>query len=238
MFRPLILTCTALGLIFTQFSAAESPAQKPAPRYAHFSIGDQHLDEAWTIEDLQGQKYSGDIDKLRSLGFTLQTPMNQGKLQYGWEGGASLAYERNTTFFLYVDGGATGSISVDSDLWTGDLSAGGFISLAPTDWLRFYLSAGPQLYWGLVKSKDDEPEIEPYTQQNPNNNATIIIDTSNDDSDFGVGLYGRAGVDLILSNGFIIGASVRQTTTDLDFSAHGDVDLQQPLYQLTLGHRF
>lgn len=235
MFKATTLSLAIIGLIGPQVSLAE---QRSAPqRYAHFSIGDQYLDEAWVLEDKQGGEYRADIDKLRSLNFTIQTPMNHGKLQYGWEAGASLAYERNTTLFLKVDGGATGSVSVDSDLWTGDFSAGGFISLAPTNWLRFYVSAGPQLYWGLVKS-DDEVEVEPYSPGAPNNTATITIETSKDNSDFGAGLYARTGIDLIFPNGFILGASVRQTTTELDLSGHGDVDLQEPLYQLTLGHRF
>lgn len=237
MGRSIGIILCILAMCFAQVVNAQqnNHAQLPS-RYALFSIGDQHLDDAWTIEDQQGSQYKGDIKKLRSLGFTLQTPMNHGKIQYGWEGGATLAYERNTTFFLQIDGGASGSVSIDSDLWTGDFSAGGFISAMPVDWLRFYLSAGPQLYWGLVKSDSDEVEIEPYEQNS--NGSTIVIDTSRDDSDFGAGLYARAGVDLMLPNGLIVGASVRQTTTELDFSGHGGVNLQEPLYQLTLGHHF
>lgn len=236
--KVLKVLLVSIGCLVAVASQAQQAGAVGEPkRYAHFSIGEHKLDDAWTLKDEEGTDYLGDIEKLRSLAFTLQTPLNHGVFQYGWEGAGSIAYERNVTVFLYVNGGATGTISVDSDLWTGDFSAGGFVSLEPTSWLRFYASAGPQIFWGLVDSKDDEVSIDSYPQTGARG-SSIVINTSSSDSDLGVGIYARAGVDLILPNGFILGGSIKQTNTELNFSGHGSVDLTEPFYQLTLGHKF
>ncbi len=206
----------------------------PRPRYSHFYIGNQSLDNAWSLRDQAGRRYHADGVTLRTLGASLQRSEVAGWLQYGLEGALQTSYENNTKwFFRFDDQGATLAIAVDSDLWLTDVSMGAFAAVQPLPWLRAYASAGPAIYWGHLRHRD--AAADPGSS-----GATIIlgdlmVDTRTSNNRFDFALYGRAGVDLVFPRGVTLGLGLRQSNAQLDFGSRGRIRLSEPQLLINLG---
>lgn len=224
---PQILVCLVL-LASGLFSPA-AVSQENDFRYAQLWLGKQQLDSAWSITDDEGSAYLADLDALRRIGFSFQTPHSRGPFEYGWDFSGTLGYENNPRFFVRVGSeGASGNIRIDSRLWLGDVTFGGFISSRPVNWLRLYLSAGPGIYWGHLQ----------HNGNSASRGSAIVIDTRTSDNDLGFMLYARAGAELVLTNGLTFGLSARHTDTRFDFGNSGKIDLAEPQIFLTLGNTF
>ena len=231
------LMCALGGINNTLADTLDDAAAGPLKRYAQFMIGDMSLKDSWRLYDDAGNEYQAVIDGLHMFSFTLQEPRNFGRWQYGFEGGVSLGYDNERKLFVLVHGNGVG-ISIDSTLWTGDFSAGAFLSVKPTRWLRAYAAVGPSLYWGRFDADDNGAENDVNATNSSVIDSDVIIDTRDNDYDLGVAVYGRLGLDIIFNNGFVLGVSVRQSSATLDFDANGEVDLNQPQYVINLGHYF
>ena len=229
-----ILLAVGLLLAANIVLARGGALSESAHKYAQFMVGGQPLDDAWVLTDEDGVSYVADIDSMRLVGFSLQAPLNKGRFEYGFEGAGYVGYDSDRKVFVRVSG-QDSFVKIDSDLWTGDFSVGGFISIKPNSWMRFYAGAGPSILLGKI-SRDDESNVE-------NNDGSvasgdIFIDTRNDNFDSNFAVYGRVGAEVIFPNGFILGVSARQVNADLDFGGNGKVDFNTPQYFLTLGQYF
>ena len=63
----------------------------------------------------------------------------------------------------------------------------------------------------------------------------VDLDESNNDISFAV--YGRAGIDIELSNGFTVGFSARYAGHEFDFDERGRLSLDEVQWFLTFGQR-
>jgi len=108
--------------------------------------------------------------------------------------------------------------------WAGCVSAAaGESSLQLTKQLRVQPAAGPSLTWARLTSDGLQADG----------------DAEADDTGQDVSLvpYGRLGVELLLSDRFIVGASVRYADDEFDFGDSGELDVDEVVWLLTLGSR-
>lgn len=219
---PKRLPPTVLGLMLSFLAASSSaqPREPIEPAYVHVMYGYAALKN-----DDPG--VPGDDYDLNLFGLSGQLPYGGARVQYGLEYGVLLSLQSDTRSVVVTGGGGGGSIkvSVDIDALLLDGFFGGFVSARPLKWLRLYLGAGPLLIYGERTSEPAEPAPEPYT--------------STKESDLGAGLYARAGVDIIFTDRFAIGASLRGTQTSLSFKeGGGKVDMEGWQYLIAMSYRY
>lgn len=171
-------------------------------------------------------------ESVHTLGLAVQRANQFGRTQYGVEWGARLGYGSNRDLFVRV-AGSSSSVQIQSDLWTGDLSLGGFASFRPSPRSRLYLSSGPVLYWGRL-SGDDEPD----DSDDPAEGSGVVLDLTDDGDDLDVTWYARAGVEFTLTPRVNLGLSVRQMDGRLYFGDRGRIRMDGPSYLLTLGYDY
>ncbi len=202
-------------------STANAQAREPiAPAYVHVVYGYMTLEK--NDPDVSGGDYNQNL-----FGLTGQVPYGGSRAQYGLEYGALLSLQSETRSIVVTGGGSGGSInvSVDINAFLLDGFFGGYVSLQPLKWMRFYLGAGPLLIYGERTSESAEPAPEPYA--------------STRESALGAGLYARGGVDIIFTDRFAIGAALRGTQTSLSFKeAGGKVDVEGWQYFIAMSFRY
>ncbi|ARN74607.1 hypothetical protein [Oceanicoccus sagamiensis] len=204
-------------------------------RYLHVMLGKLDAEDSWTIEDDNGDQVSADRDDLIYGGVAAQIGKGDGIFQYGFESGGLISFKNDTSYFIKSDGGATARLRVKNELWMLDLSLGGFVSVRPWSWLRVYASAGPSIMIGSMAIDDDDVSVQPL---DGGSIADIEFEPSSRETDVDVGVYGRAGIDIILNNGFVLGVSARKVDSEMDFGDNGIIELDDTQYFLTLGQAF
>lgn len=230
------------ALLFSRvLSAAESDSAQDGldVRYLHVMMGVLDADQSWTIEDEDdGSEASSDIDKLVYGGAVAQIGNSSGVFQYGFESGGLISFKNDTNIFLQSSegGGVQGTVKVENQLWIMDFSIGAFASIRPWHGFRLYLSGGPALIVGSLSIDSDD--VKPVPTNEGGGGTTINYRPSSRENDAAVGVYGRVGFDVILNNGFIIGASARRVDSELDFGHSGTIDFDDTQYFLTLGQAF
>jgi len=201
--------------------AAVAQAREPVDQaYVHVMYGYMALEN--DDPDVSGGDYS-----LGLFGLSGQVPYGGSKVQYGLEYGALLSLQSDTRSIVATGGSSGGSINVSVDLnaFLLDGFFGGFVSARPLKWMRFHLGAGPLLIYGERATDSAEPTPEPYT--------------SAKESALGAGVYARAGVDIIFTDRFAIGASLRGTQTSLSFKeAGGKVDMEGWQFFIAMSFRY
>lgn len=204
-------------------------------RYLHVVLGALDADESWTISDDDGNESTSGRDDLIYAGVLAQLSNQSGVFQYGIESGGMISFKNDTSYFVHSNGGATATIKVKNQLWILDMSLGGFVSVRPWHWFRVYASAGPSIMIGSMAIDDDDVEIQPLSGVSGN---SISYQPSSRETDVDVGIYGRAGFDIILDNGFVLGFSARKVDSEMDFNDSGVISLDSTQYFLTLGQAF
>jgi len=147
-----------------------------------------------------------DLHTMPYLGVTGQYSLAGKDSQVGAEAGAFFGWRSRHTNVIVGSGGT--AVSIDSNLWLMDLSAGIYVSHMTRSGWRFYLGAGPAMVFGEYKEDGDETEED--------DSGT---DTSDSDSEFGVGAYARAGIEYQYLPGAMVGFSVRGLVTNLEFES-------------------
>lgn len=66
----------------------------------------------------------------------------------------------------------------------------------------------------------------------------LNVDLRGSANDLGRGLYQRAGIEFTLGRKVNLGLSVRKTNMELDFGEYGELRLDEPGVQLTIGYHF
>ena len=149
---------------------------------------------------------SVDYDTLPAAGISGMQPITQGTPHLGLEGSLLVSWWVKEAD-VYLPGGGTIVLDVDTALWLTELSIGPYISTSMNAPVRFYAGAGASMQAGFVEFESSD-ELE------------------EDGSAFGVGGYARAGLELLLGDGGLLGVGVRSVHADLDFdSGLPDVDL-------------
>lgn len=144
--------------------------------------------------------------------------------KYGWETGALFSIDSDTRSW-YASSGGTAAIAVDVNSIMIDYFLGGYLAIEPNDHFRLYAGAGPLLIWA---QRETEPEVS----------APEYV-TSATESEFGAGLYARAGLDIFFTKQFGIFAGARINETTLSFEDDtGKVDIEGYQYYFGIAFRF
>src|SRR5690606_32841822 len=85
-----LLSC----LLLSATAAASAQDFLDRPHYAQLWIGNQSVDQAWSLTDSDGADYLANLDKVRRLGFSFQAPYGKKTVEYGWDVSGSLGYEK------------------------------------------------------------------------------------------------------------------------------------------------
>ncbi len=129
--------------------------------------------------------------------------------------------------FSTGSGGGVFAFTIDNQMWMAELFAGPYASVLLFDKIRLYGGAGAGFTFAYL---DYEREERGYDG--------LKVTTRESDSDFSVGLYGRAGIEYQFDEDMYFGVGARYLVTDFDFSGLGarvDLELWQALASFTVG---
>lgn len=205
-----------------------APAGGTAPRdYVHAWLGAIGTDDTWTVaRPAPDEDLVGGLGTLPFGGGAAQRLWGEGGFRLGYEGGGLISWKNHDTQFVAASGSGGGVLAVATE--NTFLSVGVFMgavaSLQLTDHLRVQLAAGPALTWARLDA-GDEPSSDPE--------PAMEVDDVSDDVSFVP--YGRVGLEVVLDNGFAIGASMRYANDRFDFGDNGDLEMDEIMWVLTLG---
>lgn len=199
------------GIFVCLWAPAVNAGEPVAPAYVQVTYG--HM----TVGNTETKVTGGDYG-LNLFGISAQIPYAGSIIQYGLEYGALLCLQHDLRSVV-ISGGGTGgdsgsgiSVSMDINAFLLDGYFGGFVSAKPWRRMRMYFGAGPLLIYGERACEPAQPVPEPYA--------------TSEKSALGAGAYARAGLDIIFTDRFILGAAIRGTRTNLSFrDAGGKVDM-------------
>ena len=172
-------------------------------------------------------KISGSDYDITLGGVAVQAPFAGTTAQAGLEVGALLNWDSETRSFTASGGGGGGSlvVAVDINQFLVDFFFGGYVSIQPIKWLRLYLGAGPLLIYASRETEENDP-VTTHSEKKS-------------ESAFGVGVYGRTGIDIVFSKQFSIGMGVRATQNGVTLNdTAGKVDVEGWQYFGVLSFRF
>ncbi len=165
------------------------------------------------VMDMEGAEYDldpafgldgdSDFEQLPTLGFTLVQPFAGDRIQLGIEGGMSVAWENDTAT---INTGNGLLVLADNDLFIGDGFIGLHAMIPIGERLRVYGGVGPLAQFAHV-----ELEYE---------NLGMRRDL--EESAFGVGAYGRVGIEWEVTEGNRFGMFLRRIDSTVDLG--GDID--------------
>jgi len=189
------------------------------PIILQFMVGEM------VISNDDPQVSNGDYN-LTLFGVAAQKPFYGEMSRVGIETGALFNWKSDTRAYAASGGGGgTIAISVDINQFLFDYFFGGYVSLQPVKWFRLYVGAGPLLVYGSWETDEKDP-------------TTSQVETKSE-SDFSAGMYGRGGIDIIITENFILGAGIRGTKTGLSFNdTVGNVDVEGWQYFGVISFRF
>lgn len=168
----------------------------------------QALLGAMKFDDLEfeveeGQDEEADLSTIPQLGGAWATLPKGDRFQYGLECSFLLGFRVKDLEYLVISSGLRAEVSVS--LWTFDLAGGPYASffLDKEKRWRIYGGAGPLMMYADYNSDKD------------------LSDDTTDDEDesaFGVGVYGRAGLEFRVYKYGMLGMGVRSIYADIDFN--------------------
>jgi opacity protein-like surface antigen len=186
---------------------------------AHFQVIVAHM----TIEEKHPDVESDDYSFYLFGGAGQKDFYEKDQFAYGVETGLFFSMDNDTRLVEVSGGGEGGTIKVQfkNNMLLVDYFGGGYASYTFSDRLRLYAGAGPLLIYG-------RREIDPED----NNNEIIESEV---ESQLSLGVYGRTGAELRISENFMLGAGVRYMTSGLKFTGQaGKVKLEGPQYYFNL----
>ena len=198
-------------------------------------MGTAETDEAWTLSHPEtAETLSGDLSSLLYGGGASQTLWGD-RAQVGFEGGGLVSWKNDRVTFFGQNG--TLAVFVDHSFFMLDVFMGGVASVRPTRWLRLYAAAGPSIAWGYLDGDGDSEHDEIGAVLSTAPNSAVFFDLDESDNDLSFAVYGRAGIDVELGNGFTLGFSARYAGHQFDFDERGRLALDEIQWFLTLGQR-
>lgn len=201
------------------YGSADSPYRSTSAAYQSFSPG--RWPEGFAliqgflgVNFLQELKREGgtappvdgdDVDFLPVVGGGGQWKLLGENVDMGLEGLIDFQWRANGSAFVAGGGGAV--VAVDVDVFVVDLYGGPFISKFLGDRLRLYAAGGPMVSFGS------------YDQSGNSMDANS--------SGFGVGVYARAGLELAVDKGALVGVAAQWSDSKIDLSnGLGDLKVQ------------
>jgi len=156
------------------------------------------------IPNDDSQKSGEDYD-ISLVGAAAQKPFGGDLFKYGIETGAYFNWQSEIRYFgaSSGSGGGTAVVSMDIESFIFDYFGGGYVSVRPVKWIRFYAGGGPLLIYGYRATEEDNPDVEGVM--------------TGSESDLSVGVYGRTGIDLVFADKVLLGCGIRGTVTGLSF---------------------
>jgi len=212
-----LIICTALCLLSADHVIAQ---EKKETLSGHVFYGKM------IIQNNDPNLGGGDFD-ISMFGLDVQQANGQGNFKYGLEGGGFFSLDSEVRQFSASSGsgGGSASVSVDINSFLIDVFFGGYVGYRPVKWLQFNVGGGPLVIWG---KRNTDPVATPYDET-----------TSGSESEFGAGLYARAGIDIFFTENFGVNVGARITETTLSFeNVVGKVDVEGYQYYLGLAYRF
>lgn len=221
--KSLIKTPVLLSLVLV-FVFVSAPIRTDAeeverPIILQFMVGEM------VISNDDPRVSDGDYN-ITLFGVAAQKPFYGETILAGIETGGLFNWKSETRAYAASgSGGGTVAISADINQFLFDYFFGGYVSLEPLKWFRLYAGVGPLLIYGSREYEEKD-------------SMTSQIETKSD-SGFSGGVYGRAGIDLIISENIILGANIRGIKTGLSFNdTVGNVDVEGWQYFGVISFRF
>lgn len=155
-----------------------------------------------------------DLSQLPVIGGGGQWKLAGDRLDLGFEGLIGFGWRAGATAF--VSGGGGAAVAVDVDLSVLDLYGGPFASVMLGDAVRAYGGAGPLMQWAW------------YEQGGA---------YAGSGSGFGLGYYARAGLEMMVGSGSLVGIGARWSDSTVDLSGdQGDLDLAGVQVMFTMAY--
>ena len=149
-----------------------------------------------------------DLSTLPQLGGAWTTLPRGNRFQYGMETSFLIAFRADKINYLHAGGDGL-QVSLSTSLWLFDLAGGPYVSLFldPGKKVRLYAGGGPLMMYATQRrdkefSDDSDDEVTRH-------------------SDFGVGVYARAGLEFRTQERGMFGLGARGTWSNIDFSHVG-----------------
>ena len=159
-----------------------------------------------------GTTASSDLSTMPVLGVIGQMPLWGNNVTCGIEAGALVSWWSDNTRTAGSNGRVV--IRMDSRLVLFDIHAGALLNVPLGDQARAYIAGGPLLM--IAEYKEDSSE----------ESDTLTARRDDTDSDTSIGVYSRAGIEVLVSAGGLMGIGVRAVSADLSFGdTVGDVEL-------------
>ena len=218
MKTPVLLSLSFL-FVFITAPVRTNAEEVERPIILQFMIGEM------VISNDDPRVSDGDYN-ITLFGVAAQKPFYGEMTLVGIETGGLFNWKSETRAYA-ASGGGGGTIAISADInqFFFDYFFGGYVSLQPLKWFRLYAGAGPLLIYGSREYEKKDP-------------TTFQIETKSD-SGFSGGMYGRAGIDIIISENFILGANIRGIKTGLSFNdTVGNVDVEGWQYFGVISFRF
>jgi hypothetical protein len=172
--------------------------------------------------DLEG----GDFD-IRLFGADAQKPFGGKTFKFGIEVGGLFNWDSEVRSVAASSGKGGGMVAVSLDIesFLFDYYFGGYLSFEPARWIRLFVGAGPLIIWGWREVQNEATDSQPSESES--------------EYDLGTGLYGRAGLDILIAKNVGLTAEVRSNKTTLSFEdTAGEVDVEGLQYYGGLVLRF
>jgi len=150
-----------------------------------------------------------------TIGGGFQFKLGGNDIDLGLEILLALSGRGKVSAFVFGSGGT--AVAVDIDLLICDFYGGPFASLWVTERVRIYGGAGPLVQFAGYDQRGADQSFD------------------DDGSGFGVGWYGRVGVELFTHWGTSIGVGVRFSDSSIELDDHlGDLDAYGTEYAITV----
>lgn len=192
-----------LGIILTAGTACANTYDYSNQPYAIQALlgGARYDGLEFTTSDDGTEEVITDMSRLPQLGGAWCTRPKGDRLQFGLEASFLLGFKFDdvTTY----NGQHAVYVNVSSSLWLFDVAGGAYVNLPLGSRLRLYGGAGPLMMFSIYSSETD------YNNVNQS------------ETEFGFGVYARTGLELQVQPGAYLGAGLRGTYSDLDFTEVG-----------------
>ena len=152
-----------------------------------------------------------DLSTMPYLGVAVQAPLGGEMNEWGLDGSLLIGLRSRNKRVVATNNQV--AISVDSELWLTDISAGLYVAHVAPRW-RAYLAAGPAMLFGEYNDDTDEEDLS--ATPSPQTSST------NSDSEFGIGAYLRGGLEYRLNGTEFIGLCIRGMKTNIQFDSAPD----------------
>jgi hypothetical protein len=147
-----------------------------------------------------------DYGTVPTVGVAGMQPLSGGPLHAGLESALLFSWWQKDADVL--GGASSPPLQVRTRFWLTDLSVGAYASTSMNRTVRAYAGAGGAMLIGVFDTASNQIDDDPR------------------DTAFAVGPYARAGVELLLGDGSLLGLGVRGVAAELDFSGGiSDLDL-------------